>query len=153
MAINKPRFVERPMGARRTASASGWGFGFPRSAGSADNKTHPDIPAHNGRICPKATRAVTGAERIALKVADNFAHLRQPFINQFRRRDFGYMVVAFGEHPERSKGIGIQALAGRNSFLGKGIDVVLGDLADGFHGGKARLAVIVIRQGLPESRC
>ena len=43
-------------------------------------------------------------------------HPRQPFIDQFRWRDFGDLVVAFGQHPERGEGIGVQGLPGCDAF-------------------------------------
>jgi hypothetical protein len=61
-------------------------------------------------------------------------------------------MVTFGQHPERGEGIGVQGLPWRDGFLGKGLDIVLGHLADGFHGDlcprdKPRPPVIVFARG------
>lgn len=86
---------------------------------------------------------MVGAEHIAFEVTDYNMHPRQPFIDQFGRRDFGDMVVAFGQYPERGESIGMQGLLGSNGLLGKSLG---GDLiypADRFHGDKTRLPAVV----------
>ena len=87
---------------------------------------------------------MVSAGHIAFEVADDHMYPRQPFIGQFRRRDFGDMMVAFGQYLERGKGIGMQGLLGRNGLLGKGLDAVLVYPANRFHGNKAQLPVIVL---------
>jgi hypothetical protein len=68
---------------------------------------------------------------------------RQPFLYLFRRGHFADMVVAFGKHPERGEGIGMQGLPWRDCFLGKNLDAVLVYPANRFHGDKTRTSVIV----------
>lgn len=76
-------------------------------------------------------------------------HPRQPFVGQFRRRDFGDMAIVFGKYPERGESISMQGMLGSNGLLGKSLDGILiyptnrlnGDLCP--RGYKARLAVIV----------
>mgnify|MGYP007103846087 CR=1 FL=1 len=76
MAINNPQVAVKPAGEWNTASTSGWGFGFPRSADSGGNKTRPGIPANGGLIRFGKCRANR------FYCADDEMNPRQPFIDQ-----------------------------------------------------------------------